>query len=552
MTPESAPGPRSQLSRPLRIALVAVPLAAAAIVHGQILGGFFVWDDFLHLYNVANESLARFASRPHGGHVLVSFRIAFYLMWQLFGLEARAWFAVVLLTHLFNTWLLGAILRRLTGEPLVAAAAALLWGISPISRGALSWISVYSHVLVVPFVGLVIYDLARIRAGEYHVSRFTFLKWNALLLAASNSFGIGTTMAVTSPLWATALMWDHPARRRVACALLPALLLVPLAFFGVKEIDRRLSGLPVLTVIPFGLPGVLAILDSEWRLFAYGLVSSLGGGLIAVVPSFPYVVPGVAAGPLAGLAPDAVAALTHWMALALLLALAALAWRGGAACRALIVGGLLLALCGYGGVALGRTKIAVLLGQSVTWITLQARYQYSPAFALWIALAVAASTAGLSRLRRRTLAVSLIAWVGLQLAFAIPSARQMNPPGLSEMRKRFDDTVELMASRIRLTPRGNVATVVAWDMNLIPFATRKTFPGWAALFVIAFPDEVVEGRTVRFIIADDETLRVLRADPNTRIAHLVIGAHERPPPPARHGGDAAEPRPSLPPGEGSH
>ena len=46
-----------------------VPIALAALVYFPIVGNFFMGDDFLHLYHLANLPLLQNLVEPFGGHL---------------------------------------------------------------------------------------------------------------------------------------------------------------------------------------------------------------------------------------------------------------------------------------------------------------------------------------------------------------------------------------------------------------------------------------------------------------------------------------------------
>ena len=54
------------------------------------------------------------------------------------------------------------------------------------------------------------------------------------------------------------------------------------------------------------------------------------------------------------------------------------------------------------------------------------------------------------------------------------------------------------------------------------------FPGWVAVFEMAFPGDTVEGRRVFFVTSQPGLLEAARR--GGRIAHLLIGPEATPPP----------------------
>jgi hypothetical protein len=69
--------------------LFLVPVALVGYVHRPILGDYFKYDDFLHLYQIANFGVLEFLITPHGGHLLASSNFVFVVCEALF-IEASA------------------------------------------------------------------------------------------------------------------------------------------------------------------------------------------------------------------------------------------------------------------------------------------------------------------------------------------------------------------------------------------------------------------------------------------------------------------------------
>jgi hypothetical protein len=65
----------------------------------------------------------------------------------LFGLQPAGWHVTTVLLHLFATFLAYAVARRVTGRPLVAALAALFFGIHPTRHEVVAWVSGTTELL---------------------------------------------------------------------------------------------------------------------------------------------------------------------------------------------------------------------------------------------------------------------------------------------------------------------------------------------------------------------------------------------------------------------
>jgi hypothetical protein len=79
------------------------------------------------------------------------------LNYKLFGLSPAGWHVTSLLIHLLATWLVFVLAKRLTSDYLVAALAALLFGIHPAHIEAVAWVSgITDSLMTLFFVATVI------------------------------------------------------------------------------------------------------------------------------------------------------------------------------------------------------------------------------------------------------------------------------------------------------------------------------------------------------------------------------------------------------------
>ncbi len=84
---------------------LAFPLVFSFIAHSTLLTTFFWRDDFLHFYQLSNDSALNFIFMPYGGHLYIVRNMVFYGMFKLFGVYAPAYFMVVIATHLLVVFL---------------------------------------------------------------------------------------------------------------------------------------------------------------------------------------------------------------------------------------------------------------------------------------------------------------------------------------------------------------------------------------------------------------------------------------------------------------
>ena len=129
------------------------------IVFLDVIGNGFFFDDYLHLYNNANDPIWKALVTPHGGHWLFTYNTIYLILFKLFGLNSGPFFVVLLCVHAACVYLVYSIIWRLTQQPYLAAFGATLWGMCPVNVGSLGWIAVLGHVFATAAILLVVRDL---------------------------------------------------------------------------------------------------------------------------------------------------------------------------------------------------------------------------------------------------------------------------------------------------------------------------------------------------------------------------------------------------------
>ncbi len=135
-------------------------LAALAItfaVHLPTLRYYFGGDDFVVLGDVQYRGNAWFIIDTLRMHdAAPSWRplmgVVYMLEWRAFGLDAWAWRLVNLTVHLGSLAVLYALVVRVSKRPAIAAASALIFGISGAHFDTVSYVTELPHVLAVFFV----------------------------------------------------------------------------------------------------------------------------------------------------------------------------------------------------------------------------------------------------------------------------------------------------------------------------------------------------------------------------------------------------------------
>jgi hypothetical protein len=478
--------------------LVGIPLALSALVYFPITRNYFFADDFLHLFRIRNEDLLPFLLVPRGGHLLVSYNAFFYLSYLLFGTHPEPYFWVALLTHLLNVGLLFSVIRLFTQSARLASFGAALWGISPMSEQAVGWFSVFGQLMVATVLLVVLRQLALVADGR-PLGRYAPLRWCVLLLIACTSFGIGIGLTLVFPIVAFLLLPASPARTRVAIGFCVLAVAVPALYFGLTSLTTALY-MPRTTPV-FTEPNLMTNLTMLTFLLGYGIVTLVVGHLTSQL-AYP--------GPFATLV---IALFAAGMVITLLTA----PWPLKRRLLACIV----LALGCYGIIVVGRAAFFAIAGRPEAFIR-PGRYHYVAPIPLALALCVMLAHADqLLRLRPAVKNGLLAAWIGVAgLAWF-----WVGKPVDQHFHARRETTAVLASLRQAIdaaAPQQDVTIPIRRFQSLGPiFASRlDIFPGWAGVFVIFYPDNVVDGKRVRFVTADREAL--IAAAEGHRTATLIV------------------------------
>jgi hypothetical protein len=479
-----------------RASLALLPIALAAVVFFPVTGNYFYQDDFLYLYRIVNRGLLEHLLTPHGGHVLIARNAIFWLFYQLFGAVPVWYFAIVLLTHLLNVYLLFSVIRAHTGSAAMACFGAALWGTCRMDEGALGWYSVYGQVLVGTALLWLLTRLDAVAAGA-PVSRYAPARWGLLLLVATTCFGLGLAVALVSPLVAWLLLPRSRTRTAIVGAFCVAALASALLYGGAQWLHTSLYGgtnqLPRLVGL-LQSPGLVATFAANLSLAG---VTGLCLGSLVAARTYPN--------------PTSLA-----VAGAILLALAAALVRSPARARARLIAYVLLAAACYGSIAIARAALV----QRVPAAAAEARYHYVALIPITLLVC--------ELLRRATRSLGAAeAPVLVLAALATPVLSYHRPLPLlydpSPARRETEAILARIHARAAADGSGPLCMAngsfsgIASNFVANP---RLEFPGWAALYAVFEPDDTINGRRIYFVERSNEVLRI--ASRGRRSAALIV------------------------------
>jgi len=466
-----------------------LPAVCAAIVFYPITGNYFHADDFVDLYQLRNEDVPHYLLRMYGGHVLIVRNAITLLLHAAFGLDPRGYFAVALLTHLLSVALVYVVALRLTDSWRLASVGATLWGIAPANEGALGWYAVYGQVVATACILLVVAGLVAVRADASQPMRPRW--WALLLIIAGTCFGVGIAAALVMPLAAWLLLPPVPTRRKAIAWLIAAAVIVMAIYVALRLLEPALYGerRMELSIMVAGIPSLVRHADLVAALVAIGM-AQWPLGWMATPTSFPT--------PLhvAALVGSGAVLIAGWVVAA-------------PSVRRRLSGVLLLVLATYGLIAMGRSAFqahgSILLAQSP-------RYHYAAGALLGIALVVAlhalAERVDLSTgAANRLWAAWAVTFVGM-LAFTPHPIEHFDPD-----RRETLAALSAIQQRIAAAPPGAPVSIPIdpfYSVGTFNIEFRNLFPGTAALFVIFYPDNVVDGHRITFTSSDPKTLEAAR------------------------------------------
>ena len=449
------------------------PVAMSAVVYYPITRNYFFSDDFLHFWQIVNDGVGHFILRMHGGHMYLARNVILAAMFSLFGMHASPYFHIALLTHLLNVSLLYCLIYRMTLSWRIACISAALWGMAPVDEGAVGWISVFGHVVAGTCTLLVLIGLAGSRTDPSASSWRPGL-WSLLTAVGSTCFGVGIGIAFAMPGVAWLLLRPGRQRRVGVIAFAVTAAAVVGLYFSQAWLYKWLYGEATLAnsfsdLDPSYWPSQTAFL---FALLGYGIAAVLLGAVAYHVAAAEVViVPIVAA------------------------ATAVAVWRAPQRMVRPLLACLLLAIGVYGMISLGRAWSAPVS---------TARYHYLGGMIVAIALGLVLDglTTG-TRVPPWCRNGAVAAWATLALYVAV----RLGPPinHFNFARHETESTLAAITAIAASAPPGADVYILNRPFHSIFFVPDLTyFPGWAAVFAMFHPDDMLDGHRIYFSVPSGE------------------------------------------------
>lgn len=225
---------------------IVAALAFTLAVHAPTLRYFFNGDDFVVIGNIEWSGSRAF--------LIDTFRLEDYVPswrplsalvyaaeWRLFGLNAAPWRALALALHLGSMMLLYALLMRTLGKPAVAAAAALIFGVSGAHYDTVTYITAFPHVLETFLVlGSLLLIVIYAQDGERSVITFSssFVLFGLAFLANESAFAYAPMLVAAYALFSARWSPLRPARLLLHAAPFAALAAGWLVFYQRSANDQ--------------------------------------------------------------------------------------------------------------------------------------------------------------------------------------------------------------------------------------------------------------------------------------------------------------------------
>jgi len=301
---------------------LAIPLLLGLLVYANaVTCGFTNWDDpplVLECEEIRSldlQAIIRFFSAPVGTAYLPLRTLSYAVDHALWGYSAWAFHATNVLLHLCNVCLAFALARRLTGRPLAACLAAIVFAVHPLLTEGVTWVSGRKEALCGVFYFSSVLAYMRCTTGRVR----SYVACAAAMICAILSKGTAVSLPLVFMAYdvcARSDVWRMKPRRRVAhYALFWAIALVFVAVHigvaseadAVKDYKGHSLGANLLTTAGAFAHYVRLILLPRWLCCRYHfmavtdpLTPSVWLGVAVLVALIVYIVVAARGGSMIG------------------------------------------------------------------------------------------------------------------------------------------------------------------------------------------------------------------------------------------------------------
>jgi hypothetical protein len=497
---------------------------ASAVVQSRLLSSYFSIDEWQHFFEIEQHGPLWFVFARYNDHFAPLTKLLILGSYTAFGFNPAPYFVLMLGVHLANVALLWRLIHYETGAPMLAALASALWGASAFQYNALDHFSSFAIALVTLLMLVGLLDITRLRLHGTTPTNARLLGWATLMLSMTLSTAMGIALAVAIPI-VVALSIPKSAGGRRAALLLGAWAVVLCASY----------------VLPIAgtARGALGSQGSALRApAAFAVIVTYGAAAVVLAPLLQAVAFRVAIGPLAPLPSETLFAWTALSGCVLFVAAAAAYLRLPLQKRKSVIYLMAIGWGQYAGIAIGRAALFdnFLLGPGSLH---NGRYHYVGTLAFTAVMAILLSQVHVRwRLQARVLSALVLLSLVASANRAI-SAYMVNPV-LQAAKQQFPKSRARLSQALATAPAGPVAYLRNVDFDPVhrplvsifsDYPSKQHFPGAAGLFLLLYPSDAVDGRTVRFIEPDAEIVRYWRKA-GGRIAALLVSPAEVATPPS--------------------
>jgi hypothetical protein len=352
---------------------------------------------------------------------------------------------------------------------------------------------------------LVVLDrLARLAATGKRVPTRTACLWYVLLLLGTTCFGTGIGVAIVFPVILFLLLpaaWRQPGVR-FAYLTLPAVTLA--VYFGLRTLSAWIQ--------PFTFSENIHLMAAR---------DGIRDIPQMLVPLVGFAVGGAGLGHAFDPA-RFVDGRTWVMIAALVLGLGLAAWRGDWKTRRSMIAMAALAVGVYGVVAAGRAHVYLVFHFPLAKAAAEPRYHYVGTIPIVILICLVLQQVGRVR-RLSAVPRGLLLAVGLALQVGAYLLSGFHIDQHPSTRAYVTRTFREMQDAVAASPAGTTVSIENGETQMVLGPMLKMFlPGRAGLFLFLSPDDLLDGRHVRFVEPDPDIRKFWAGRPGSRLATLLV------------------------------